>query len=354
SYSACPQNFSTNFVSRAIMFSRSTDGGATWSAPVQLGTGCLEAAAPAVGADGSVYVVWYDCNSGNRQLIRKSTDGGATWGTAVAAASGFAGCPLTLRGSSFRVNGPFPSIATDPTNGSRLYIAYPACPGGYSDVFFARSTNGGSTWSTPLRVNDDPTTDQRDQFMPWIAAADDGTIRVMWGDDRLDTVNVDGKLYDIFMAESTDHGVSFASNIRVTDQSSDPGNDGFGGAFIGDYFGIAPCGTPVWTDTRNGNDDIFSAARDANGDGIVDGCSGTAPTITGFTPTSGPVGTSVTITGTNFTGATVVKFNGLAASFTVNSATQITATVPSGATTGPIKVKNAVGAATSSTNFTVT
>src|SRR6185437_8298294 len=62
------------------------------------------------------------------------------------------------------------------------------------------------------------------------------------------------------------------------------------------------------------------------------------PTVSSFTPTSGPAGTSVTIAGTGFTGATAVTFNGKAATFTVNSATQITATVPTGATTGPIAV----------------
>nr|WP_249355532.1 IPT/TIG domain-containing protein [Chloracidobacterium sp. D] len=77
------------------------------------------------------------------------------------------------------------------------------------------------------------------------------------------------------------------------------------------------------------------------------------PTITSFSPTSGPVGTSVTITGTNFTGTTDVRFNGVAATFTVNSNTQITATVPAGATTGPITVTNPAGTATSGTNFVV-
>lgn len=78
------------------------------------------------------------------------------------------------------------------------------------------------------------------------------------------------------------------------------------------------------------------------------------PTITSFTPASGPVGTSVTINGTGFTGTTSVKFNGVAASYTVNSDIQITAVVPAGATTGKITVTNAGGTATSSTNFTVT
>jgi hypothetical protein len=76
------------------------------------------------------------------------------------------------------------------------------------------------------------------------------------------------------------------------------------------------------------------------------------PTITSFTPNRGLAGTSVVITGTNFTGASSVKFNGLAATFTVNSGTQITTTVPVGATTGPISVTNAVGTATGGT-FTV-
>src|SRR5262245_5571504 len=78
-----------------------------------------------------------------------------------------------------------------------------------------------------------------------------------------------------------------------------------------------------------------------------------APTITSFTPTSGPVGTSVTITGTNFTGATSVTFNNVTATFVVNSATQITATVPSTATTGRIKVTTPGGSVTSTTDFTV-
>ncbi len=80
------------------------------------------------------------------------------------------------------------------------------------------------------------------------------------------------------------------------------------------------------------------------------------PTITSFNPVSGPVGTSVTIVGTNLAGATAVGFNGVAATtFNVNQAgTQITATVPAGATTGPISVTTPGGTATSATNFTVT
>lgn len=80
----------------------------------------------------------------------------------------------------------------------------------------------------------------------------------------------------------------------------------------------------------------------------------TAPTtITGFTPTSGTPGSSVTITGTSLGAATSVTFGGVVAAFTVNSQTQITATVPAGAVTGPIAVVTPGGTAVSATSFTV-
>lgn len=79
------------------------------------------------------------------------------------------------------------------------------------------------------------------------------------------------------------------------------------------------------------------------------------PIINSFTPSSGPVGTKVTITGGGFHGATKVTFGGVkAASFSVDSGSQITATVPTGAVTGKIKVTTAGGTATSKGTFTVT
>jgi len=77
------------------------------------------------------------------------------------------------------------------------------------------------------------------------------------------------------------------------------------------------------------------------------------PTISGFNPTSGPVGTQVVITGTSFSQATAVTFKGGKATFTVNSDTQITATVPTGAKTGPISVTTKGGKVTSKSKFTV-
>ncbi len=79
----------------------------------------------------------------------------------------------------------------------------------------------------------------------------------------------------------------------------------------------------------------------------------TTPTVTGFSPTSGAIGAVVTITGTHLTGTTAVSFNGSASSFTVTSGTQITATVPTGATTGKISVTTPQGTVSSTNNFTI-
>ena len=86
--------------------------------------------------------------------------------------------------------------------------------------------------------------------------------------------------------------------------------------------------------------------------GFVGGVAG--PAIGSFTPTSGPSGTTVTITGTMLAGATEVRFNGVLATIVSNDEGQIVVTVPSGATTGSITVATRSGQATSSSAFTVT
>jgi hypothetical protein len=77
------------------------------------------------------------------------------------------------------------------------------------------------------------------------------------------------------------------------------------------------------------------------------------PSVSSLAPNSGAVGSLVTITGSGFTGAKTVSLNGTASTFTVSSDTSISATVPSGATSGAITVTTAAGAATSAATFTV-
>jgi hypothetical protein len=78
------------------------------------------------------------------------------------------------------------------------------------------------------------------------------------------------------------------------------------------------------------------------------------PTISSFSPSTGVVGVTVTITGQYFTGASFVRFNGVAATFVVNSDTSISATLPSGATDGVLSVQTSQGIGYSSASFDVT
>ena len=120
------------------------------------------------------------------------------------------------------------------------------------------------------------------------------------------------------------------------------GDPADGADILGSDAGCGFAGSPL-SPTLNGLVDLNSDESITAADSCTNGCffghnvtSGlvqvegatSAPTITSFSPTSGPVGATVTINGTNFTGATSVKFNGVTATFIVNSATKITATVP--------------------------
>ncbi|RYX85078.1 hypothetical protein EON83_07475 [bacterium] len=96
------------------------------------------------------------------------------------------------------------------------------------------------------------------------------------------------------------------------------------------------------------------ALKTANVTGQNFAATSTTPTVTSFTPASGPVGTAVTIKGTNLSTATAVKFNNVTATIKSKAATQIVAVVPAGATTGRISVTTPTGTTSSTTNFTVT
>jgi uncharacterized repeat protein (TIGR01451 family) len=95
--------------------------------------------------------------------------------------------------------------------------------------------------------------------------------------------------------------------------------------------------------------DIAAALRDK-----VDGRSVSPPVINGFSPASGAVSSSVVVTGANFSSASAVTFNGVSAPFTVNSATQITATVPTNSTSGKISVTVPTGTGLSTNSYSVT
>jgi hypothetical protein len=104
----------------------------------------------------------------------------------------------------------------------------------------------------------------------------------------------------------------------------------------------------------DGRPDLLTANEGNGTIGVLLNTSAARPVLTSLSPASGPVGTQVTITGTNLTGATVVRFGDTpASSFVVNSATSITAVVAAGTITSQVRVTTPGGSAISSTSFVV-
>jgi hypothetical protein len=118
-------------------------------------------------------------------------------------------------------------------------------------------------------------------------------------------------------------------------------------------FTVSPSGTITTTVPAGATTGPITITTPGNGPIVTTTRFTITPAITSFAPTFGGFGTGVTITGTNFTGATAVSVGGRAATFTVNNSGTVTTTVPAGAITGPIIVTTLDGTATSA-NFTVT
>ncbi len=129
-----------------------------------------------------------------------------------------------------------------------------------SDVYLYRSLDGGTTWDPGVQVNQDAS--GNNQFFPQVAVSPNGTVHIMWGDQRDDPI---GLKYHIYYTQSTDQGATFGFTLedqgftvpdtRVTDFPSNPMKGFPGGRFIGDYMGIAATDEDVflvWPDTRLG------------------------------------------------------------------------------------------------------
>jgi hypothetical protein len=252
-----------------IVHSRSTDGNQTWSPPIQLASGDVQGSIPGVAPDGTMYVVFgrsiFYGGSGTLEFV-ESTDGGASFDAAQVAAN-ITAIPFTLPNSWFRTPASLPAFAVSPTNGN-LYIAWADYRHGDADIYFSRSTDGGATWDTQIRLNDDPIGNGIDQFQPQVSVAPNGRVAVMWFDRRLecpslpwippDHVGLANFCIDTFMTRSFDEGVSWESNMRASEQTWDwtlnlP-LDGSGNGFIGDYQGIASNNDydfPFWNATAN-------------------------------------------------------------------------------------------------------
>lgn len=123
------------------------------------------------------------------------------------------------------------------------------------------------------------------------------------------------------------------------------------------FLGTAVCQKTIYIHVRRAAENAEAASYDLT---VTGGPLAYIPTpsvlpqVLNFTPTSGPVGTTVMIVGGNFTGTTAVKFKEVPSTFTITADNSISATVPPGAITGFITVVSPAGGNSSSSNFTVT
>ena len=250
-----------------IMTTRSTDGGATWSAQTNISNGVAalshnQGVNLQIGPSGEVNAAWaiYDAFPADETAIgfNRSTDGGVTWTGEARIISNIRGIRNTpLPNTSIRRNS-FPSMAVDVSGGSRngsIYIVWtnvgvPGVNTGDADIYLIRSTDQGATWSTPVRVNTDATTNS--QWFPWVSSdALTGDVNVVFYDRRDDAADT---LATTYVAHSTDGGSTW-TNLRVGDvqftPAPIPGNIAAG--YMGDYLGIASrqCEVfPLWSDDR--------------------------------------------------------------------------------------------------------
>lgn len=245
-----------------ILFARSNDGGKTWSSEAnlsQLEGDCLdddnttEGAVPAIGPKGEIYVAW---SYANKIYFDRSLDAGKTWlATDKVVADQPGGWTFDIPGI-FRANG-LPITATDLSNGPNrgtIYVNWCDQRNGTNDtdVWIAKSTDGGNSWSAPTRVNNDGAGHQ--QFFTWLAVDPvTGYLYVVFYDRR----NHSDDNTDVYLAYSKDGGKTFV-NAKISQSPFLPTKT----IFFGDYNHLSVYNgrvRPIWTRLQNGNLSVWTA-----------------------------------------------------------------------------------------------
>jgi hypothetical protein len=227
-----------------IYFSRSRDAGKSFSPCFKISdkpgtcrddSDTVEGAMPATGPNGELYVVW----AGPEGLIfKKSTDGGDKFSKEQLIGKMPGGWDSPAPGVP-RHNG-MPVTAVDLSHGPHrgtVYVNWIDKRNGDLDVFLTASRDGGATWSEPLRVNDDPKGNGKDQLFTWMAVDPaDGAINIVFYDRR----NLKDTMTGLTLARSVDGGKSFV-NYRIYQEPFACEKD----VFMGDYIGISAIGGRV-------------------------------------------------------------------------------------------------------------
>ena len=248
-----------------IVFSKSLDRGLSWSEPLRIskyGGDCLdgdntvEGAVPALGPNGEIYVCW----TGPRGIMfQKSTDGGLTWlAEERKLADHIGGWDIQIPGI-YRANG-LPFLMSDlsggPHNGT-LYLNWCDQRNGTdnTDVWLLKSTDGGTTWSAPIQVNQDK--EAKHQFLTSMAVDPlRGDLHFVYYDRR----RFSDKRTDVIWATSTNGGETFKEQ-RISTQPFVPNPM----VFFGDYLGIAAYDgriRPIWPRMDNGKITLWVALID--------------------------------------------------------------------------------------------
>ncbi|MFA7326945.1 MAG: T9SS type A sorting domain-containing protein [Candidatus Kapaibacterium sp.] len=247
--------------SSRILFSKSLDGGETWSASKkinQVSGDCIdndktvEGAVPAVGPNGEIYVSW----AGPEGLVfNRSTDEGETWLTEDILVDSFPGGWAYDIPGILRCNG-LPITKCDISGGANhgtIYINWSDQKNGVNntDIWLIKSTDGGNTWSESIRVNDDNS--EKHQFLTWMDIDQtNGNVFFVFYDRR----NYEDTRTDVYMAISTDGGTTF-KNTRISESAFVPDD----GVFFGDYTNIVAHNNivrPIWTRFDSGQLSIWT------------------------------------------------------------------------------------------------
>ncbi|HZE68370.1 MAG TPA: sialidase family protein [Pyrinomonadaceae bacterium] len=232
-------------------------------------------ASPAVGPNGEVYVSWNDYMT-NAIVFNRSFDGGQTWGVPVIVSTKILPFDLRIPAESFRGALVYPSLDVDRSNGShrgRIYCSWMDLTAAQvTDIFLSYSDNAGATWSAPTRVGDQLSR-AVDRFNHWMSVDPiNGDVNVAFYDTRNDTTGFRYQT-DYYLAKSTDGGLSFPNaDLRVSTVSSNEHDcsglfpcDGINyGNQQGDYEGLvsfAGVSYPIWTDSRRQLDPASGCRR---------------------------------------------------------------------------------------------
>ncbi len=207
------------------LFTRSTDGGATWMTPIDI-PGTPVFGTVAVGPDGEVVIAGVDFPTffNTNFVVVRSTDAKDHTVTPTfdfSVTGNFLGGGL-LGGGSPNPDGLMGQVwvAINPTVGPNRGHVYMLCsvdPSGSDplDIKFSRSVDGGMTWSAPVRVNDDSTSNGAWQWFGTMSVAPNGRIDAVWNDTRDDPGN---NLSRVYYAYSVDEGVTWTANVPLTPQ----------------------------------------------------------------------------------------------------------------------------------------